>query len=202
MASEFDAAVAKCIGMLAETFGRTASGPMIDGYRIGLTGLSPQAVKHATAFALQKCKFMPSSAELREMAGEIKSEDRAELAWLAFDSAISQHSVYKTLIFDDPVINAVVRSLGGVGFIIEMTDEDYQFLRARFLKAYVAMARSGVNGDAVEPMIGYFDRVNGADAKSIVHIKTGLPPLPHLSQQQPESLTNKNHAEILKLKNA
>lgn len=199
MASEYDATVAQCIGMLAETFGRTASGPMIDGYRIGLTGLTPQAVKHATAFALQKCRFMPSSAELREMAGEIKIEDRAERAWLAFDSAISQHSVYKTLVFDDPVINAVVRSLGGVGLIIEMTDEEYQFFRARFLKAYAALARSGVSGEAAEPMIGYFDRVNGGDAKSVAFIKTGLPPLQHIPQHHPEA---KKPSEILKLKNA
>lgn len=203
MEAGFDVVVAQCVGVLAESFGRAASKPMIDGYRIGLSGLTPDEVKIATATALKKCKFMPAASELRELAGEIKVEDRAERAWLAFDAALSQHSVYRTISFDDAIINATVRSLGGISFIIEMDDEQYQFLRARFLKCYIALARSGVNGEATAPLLGHFDMVNvpaGHEPQKLTHIKTNMPALPGcaaIEQSQPQKPSG-----LLKIKKA
>ena len=202
MATAFDAAVAQCVGVLAESFGKTASKTMIDGYRMGLSGLTAEHVKLATATALQKCKFMPSAAELRELAGVVRVEDRAEIAWIAFDKAITEHSVYKTICFDDAVINAVVRSLGGVAVIVEMSDEQYQFLRARFLKAYVAIARAGVGAEGASPLLGYFDQVNGTNGKHVVLVKTGLPALPNMPAIEFTNNENNRPSELLRLKKA
>jgi Domain of unknown function (DUF6475) len=202
--SEFDSAVAVCVGILAETYGKAASAPMIEGYKMGLNGLSAEAVKAATASSMQRCKFMPTPAELREYAGEMKVEDRAERAWIAFDSALAKHSVYKSITFDDVVINATVRSLGGLAFIAEMDAEQYQFLRARFLKSYAALARSGVNGESCLPLIGHYDSVNlpaGYKEQELVKIETGLPMLPGaIAYEKPAA--NRLGFELPRLKKA
>ncbi len=175
--------VAICLGMLAEAFGRQASVPMIEAYRIGLAGLLPQQIKTAAAAALQSCKFMPSPAELRELSGVLRTSDRAEKAWLAFIEAVAKYGPYHTISFDDVAINAVVRSLGGWQAVCEVDGKEFEsFLRARFLKSYEALARSGVGVEQAAPLQGFFDQENlkrGFPAQPVKLIATGLTPLPN-----------------------
>jgi hypothetical protein len=178
MAKSFKATVDICVVMLAETFRRVASDPMLNAYRIGLEGLTPEQVELASHRALKESKFMPSPAELRELAGEMRIEDRAQVAWLAFDAALSRHSYYRTLTFDDVVINAVVRSMGGLAVVIETPADEYTGnFRARFLRAYEGLARSRLGSDQCGPLLGYHDKTNEASSAPVV-IHTGLPPLP------------------------
>jgi hypothetical protein len=174
-ADEHRVVVAECVTMLAEAWNRKISAPMFEAYRIGLFGLDVRSVQSATAAALRTAKMMPSPAELRELAGELRATDRAEKAWIAFDSAISRFGPYKSLSFDDPTINAVVRSLGGLAVVCELPADEYErFVRGRFLKAYESLWRSGVGHDQAAPLLGYFDRVNQESSEPVV-VKTGLP---------------------------
>jgi hypothetical protein len=174
--------VASCVALLAETFGKVASATRIEAYAIGLSGLSDEHVKAATQAALRSSKFMPSPAELRELAGEAKPEDAAERAWSQFSDAVTRYGPYKTLFFEDCVISAVVRSFGGLEVVIEYTDEEWQFFRARFLKAYAARRRTGVGDEEGAPLLGYADRINEGDDNRVVIEAPKMVPL--LSQQR------------------
>ena len=66
-----DKRFAATISGLAEAFGRKASVAMVRAYRIGLVGLTIEAIEQAAANALRTSKFMPSPAELRELTGEL-----------------------------------------------------------------------------------------------------------------------------------
>lgn len=157
----WDESLASCMALLGESFRRKDITPTtIKAYAIGLAGLSAAQVQAATHAAMRTSKFFPSPAELRELAGEAKPEDAAERAWAQFSGAISRHSIYQSLDFQDRVINAVVRSFGGLEVVMEYTDEEWQFFRARFLKAYAGRLRTGVGHEEGLPLLGYFDRKN------------------------------------------
>jgi hypothetical protein len=160
---------------------------MLGAYSLGLDGLSIEQIGTATQRALRTCRFMPSPAELRELAGELKHEQRAALVWLAFTKALSEHGYYHTVLFDDPALTATIRSLGGweqMTLIEEQEGPRFDTVfRDRFLKAYVALASSGVSQEQAAPLVGYFDRVNGMqghELQKIHHIATGLAPLPNV----------------------
>lgn len=197
MTNEFQQAVIIGVGMLAEAFTRKATPPMIKAYQIGLNGLAPQQVERACAVALRSCKFMPSPAELREFSGELRMSDRAERAWIALSDAVTRHGAYKSVTFDDTVINATVLSIGGWIAVCETEVKEFDtFLRNRFLKAYESLARTGVNGQACRPLPGRYEIENATNGYTpdsdrvkalngtvylgqLVAIETGLPALPN-----------------------
>lgn len=175
----FQDAVLDCVTMLAETFGRQVTKPTIMAYEVGLAGMTAEQVKSASAAALRTSRFMPTPVELRELGGTLRVSDRAERAWIAFDRALSEHSIYKTLLFDDVVINAVVRSLGGLQIAAETPADEYlNFYRARFLKAYEALARSRVGAEQCGALLGQFDQINGTGDNPPLVIPCGMPALP------------------------
>lgn len=176
--NSFRATVAKCVGILGESFGRKTTETTFEAYIMGLEGLTSEQVMFATKAATASCKFMPTPAELRELSGELRITDRAEKAWQAWEAAIRQHGGYKTLDFDDPAINATIRSLGGVQHLLDQDDEQYNnFTRKAFLKAYEAYFRMGVTGDVALPLLGSADSENqrlGYPTKEPIRIVTGL----------------------------
>lgn len=191
MAEKLRRSVVDSVTALAEVFGRTASEVTLRAYQSGLTGLSDEQVGMASAKALRQCRFMPTPAELRELAGEAKTEDRAQRAWASFDAALSGISVYKTVTFDDVVINAVVRAMGGIALIIELPAKEYfDNFRVRWLRCYESFARAMPGPEQCGPLLGYYDQQNQTSSEPLV-IATGLPPLanaPRIGQAQPVNL--------------
>ena len=173
--------IAGCVTILAETFGRKATPGMFKAYELGLRGLTADQVKFATQAALERCRFMPPPAELREMLF-VRVEDRAVKAWLAFERAVQRHGAISTVSFDDPVINATVRALGGWESVCDMPSSQFDtFLQKRFQDTYCALARGGVSAEQAAPLMGWADRengMNGYDQKPPVVIDTGMPALP------------------------
>lgn len=178
-----------CVTILAEAFGKTVSPGMFKAYQLGLRGLSGGQVAAATQRALETCRFMPSPAELREMLF-IKVEDRAVKAWLAFERAVVMNGYARSVTFDDPVINATVRALGGWEHCCSMPASEFDtFLQKRFQETYCSLARSGVSREQSEPLLGWFDRensINGYQQAKPVLITTGLPerPMPKIGNTQ------------------
>jgi hypothetical protein len=191
-----------CVTVLAEAFGRKLTKTTIEAYAIGLRGLSDQQIKKASEAAIQSCKFMPSPAELRELAGVARVSDRAELAWLALESAMGRLGAYKSVDFDDRVTNAVIRSLGGWQALFEVESKDWEFYRGKFLKSYEALSRAGVGDQQSAPLLGLFDQENmknGFGAKPPVLIATGIPgagPRGIEDQRKPKAIA----AELPKLR--
>lgn len=176
--SSFRATVAKCVGLLGEAFGRKTTEHTFEVYIMGLDGLTTEQVMTASRLAASSCKFMPTPAELRELSGELRISDRAEIAWQAWENAIRKHGGYKTLDFDDPAINATIRAIGGVQHLLDMDDGEYNsFARGRFLKAYEANFRAGVTGDVTMPLLGSHDIQNAKNnfaTSEPIRIITGL----------------------------
>ena len=118
-----------------------------------LIALLLPAVQQACYRAIRECKFVPKPAELREFIFG-KVEDRGLLAW----ADVLKHTGvggYAHVDFEDRVINAAIRSLGGwPDFLARLTPRDEKFTRMEFLKSYAAFAASGVSGEICEPLAG------------------------------------------------
>lgn len=145
------------ITALCETLGREASDAMLYGYWVALVDLPIEAVQRSVAKALRICKFMPSPAELRELSGESREEAAAILAWATVDKASAVGS-YRSVDFDDPIINAAIRTMGGWPALLEKTPQEFDtWARKEFIRVYVSLARSGVTGDICRPLPGLGD---------------------------------------------
>jgi hypothetical protein len=149
------------ISALAVSFGKEASEPLLMGYWLGLQDMPLPDVKRAATRAMRERKFMPVPAELRELAGELTPADRAVIAWDSAFKANREHGYYETVDFDDPAVNATVRSMGGWEAFAERLDaEDVAWLRKEFERVYQVYARRGVTAAEGAPLVGFHDRNN------------------------------------------
>lgn len=167
------------INALAATFGREPSEPLLLGYWMGLEDLDIHTVEVAAAKAMRTCKFMPTVAELRELGGELQPADRAALAWEAFAKALQLHGCYTSVDFDDKLINATVRNLGGWVKLNERLEQDGEtWVRKDFERVYGTFMRSGASTSQALPLGGLHEQSNagnGYDVTPPVLIETGLP---------------------------
>lgn len=143
------------IAALCLTFGREATEELYDAYWMGVSDLTIEALQTAVATAIRSSKAFPRPVELRQFAGEQTNEQRAIAAWGDVLRAVPR-GPYKHIDFQDPLINATVRNLGGwPTFIGRFEDEESEkWVRLEFLKAYQSFASSGVNGEACLPLTG------------------------------------------------
>lgn len=180
------AGIAAAVTMLAENFRQQVTKHTFDAYAVGLEGLTIKQIEAGVSRALRECKFMPSSAEIRQLSGELNGQDRAVKAWDAFEHAVIEQGGYRTVDFDDVVINATVRSLGGWEAVCTMPVKEFDtFLRQKFLTAYASHYASGVGEDEAAPLVGLFDRENarnGHEEQDVRMIITGLPPSPRTAR--------------------
>ena len=190
-------AITGCITMLAEVFGKTTSPALLKAYELGLRDLSVEQIAAAATEAVSTCRFMPPPAELRQLVyGRV--EDRAVKAWLCFERAVVANGYIKSVNFDDPVINATVRALGGWEHCCGMPAAEFDtFLQKRFQETYCSLCRAGVSSEQSAPLMGWCDRengINGYQQEAAKLIDTGMPtlPAPRISQkpkyERPETI--------------
>lgn len=177
---------AELIAALATSFNREADRPMLMGYKMGLEDLSINDIAKAIARAIRECKFMPKPAELRELAGAINWKQRAILAWDALDAAVVAHGYYRSVDFDDPVINATVRNMGGWQAVCDKPADEWQtFFRNNFERIYLLLCATGVSKEQAAPLTGHYASINGPaghQVESPVRIATGLSMLPQIER--------------------
>lgn len=168
-ADEFE----ETIAVLIAGVGRRMEPKMVDAWRVALSDLSVEQLQAAIVKCLREYKFagFPPVGQIREWAGAgeggLRIEDRAALAWDRVLEAIRNVGAYRSVNFDDPAINATIRTLGGWQTLCDAkADELRQFIRPRFLESYRANAAFGVSEAAAEPLAG----ILASDAGRFGHI--------------------------------
>ena len=169
------------VAAMAEMYRRELTTTGLKLYVAALADVPASDVEQAIVRAVAAEKWMPTPAELRELAGCANVADRAVYAFSAMESAISAVGSYRSPDFDDPLINAAVRMLGGWERVCGLPVEEFdKWFRKDFLATYETLARTGVNGDADAPLVGIHERTNrglgyGNGKSCAVRITTGLP---------------------------
>ena len=168
------------IEALASSFRAEATAALVLGYWMGLKDLELRDVERAVERALTTCKHMPRPVELRELSGEMSTDQRAVVAWDALRKTISLRGGYASVDFDDPVINATVRNLGGWSKICATPTEEFEkWTRKDFERVYASLCQSGVTAEAAAHLPGAHEIQNSAQGYLTggpFRVATGLPP--------------------------
>lgn len=174
--------LANVVNALAAAFNRPVTQALLEAYWIGLNDLAQADLARAAAAAIRTAKYMPTPADLRGLAGEMTPETRAVYAWESVQEAIAVAGYGRSVDFDDPLVNATLRNLGGwERFIERLEQEGPTWPRKDFERAYCSFARNGISADQAAPLGGEWDRLNAANgfpSKPPVRVLCGLPPHP------------------------
>jgi len=95
--------------------------------------------------------------------------DRALIAWGKTLEAMGRVGSYATVVFDDPVIHAVIDDLGGWVQVCRTKQDEMPFLQKRFCDAYKAYAKRGADLRYPAKLLGTTDLENaksGYDLKA------------------------------------
>lgn len=132
---------------MAENFGQTVTTAGVALRFEALKGFDIESVKAAAMSILGQRKYttMPTVADFLEHLGGGSVEDKAEVAAGKLLQVVAEVGCYKSLVFDDPVLMAVVESgFGGWPKLCgECNGKDERFLRKEIAKTYAAYARQG-----------------------------------------------------------
>lgn len=75
---------------------------------------------------------------------EGRGDERAGAAWRKLYGAIGSIGNYADVVFEDPIVHAIVDNEGGWVHVSLMTEEELKFMQARFNKQYTAyVSKSG-----------------------------------------------------------
>lgn len=127
-------------------------------YAAALADLPLPALDRAIAAALTRCRWFPTPAELRELAGVARPEDAAIGAWGIAFRAIGELGAWRSVTFDDALITAAVRHLGGWELFCAMTPDEIPHRRRDFERAYAAFARAGISPEQAAHLPGLHER--------------------------------------------
>ena len=169
------------VEILAESFTKSVTPLTIRAYDVGTADLPIEAVEAAVMIAIKDRKFMATVAEIRELAGVMSPDVRATKAWLTVKMAVPVWGAYRSVSFDDPLVNAVVRALGGWVQVCETPsgEKTDTWLRKNFETTYKSLLASGVSAEQAAPLHGLCAIANGAsghEGPEIVRIACNLPP--------------------------
>ena len=170
---------ATAILVLGEAYRQKVTDLTVRAYELVLSDLPVDVVEAACAKAMRVSKYFPSAYELREFAGVIPEKTRAAIAWESVESAVRIHGGYTTVLFDDPVVNAVIRNLGGWIHVCSLSIEEFnKWFRKDFESRYESFfqAQRGI----MEPLIGLHEKQNRGTGEPFDHcprklIATKLP---------------------------
>jgi hypothetical protein len=124
----------------------------VEAYEKHLLDLDFEPARAAIGRLAESCKFLPSIAEVRAAARDLRmGKQRTGMeAWGDVTYAIRAVGSYRTPTFIDPVVSRVVACMGWQELCL---GENESALRARFIEAYEAISDRELREEAVsEPL--------------------------------------------------
>jgi hypothetical protein len=172
---------AMLIESLAASFRVEPSEALLEGYWLGLRSLPIESIEAAVVRAIETAEHMPRPADLRRGSGVLTPASRAVIAFDSVGRAIRTHGHRASVDFDDPLVNATVRNLGGWGRVCSLPPEEFEkWYRKDFTAVYTALCESGATPDACRYLPGLDEAENAAAYPERVmppkRIATALPP--------------------------
>lgn len=178
--------------LIAGVFGmhmRDASNEVIDIYYRALEKYSIEELHTAFSEHVRNPDsgtFIPKPADIiRILEGD--SNKKSLEAWVKAYKAISHAGSGATVIFDDPIIHAVIYVLGGwERFCFEVTIKTEKFIKKDFLEFY-KMYLGKDNFEYPRKLIGRTERINNEkgflDQKLDIHYIGNFPDMKLLTQE-------------------
>jgi hypothetical protein len=155
--------LAIAVTALAESFRQTVTEALLLGYQMGLSGVPIEAAERACVIALQRCRFMPVPAELREIAltNGTSYASVAAHAFVTLQRAVVYVGEDRSVNFADGAINATVRRLGGWRRVCLLEPSEFdKWFKRDFTETYTRVIREGCREDELAYLPGLLELKN------------------------------------------
>jgi len=104
-------------------------------------------------------QFVPKPADIVKYI-DGGTETRSLEAWTKVHKSISAVGHYQSVVFDDPIIHAVIQEMGGWCKICEVLTKDVPFLAREFQKRYQGFSIKGGVREFPRMLVGFSDAHN------------------------------------------
>lgn len=135
---------AACMAVLEAGYPRTGklNPKQLDVWFDNLSDLTVEQLRKAVTTAIRQGDDWPTISKLRRYSGAdgIPAKDRPLLAWNAVTGALAELQAHHSPYFDDPVVNAVLRQLGGWPELTNTPANEMKWLQKDFCAAYIALS--------------------------------------------------------------
>lgn len=153
---------------VSELCGRTVSKQVINLWFGLLSRYTFDEVSKAFSLHLEREPRFPYPSDILGILNQSFS-DRALSALVKVERGMSLHGAYSTVIFDDPVIHAVIEELGGWIKSCQLKEDQFTWWKKDFRERYEHHIKHGLEYYYPSKLYGIFDMTN------LTH---GLPPQP------------------------
>jgi len=153
------AAIMESLGVVYQ---QQMSKELLKMYWMALQDVHLDQLEQAAAAHVATSQWFPKPCDLRSA----NPEADAVRAWDSAIAAIHHHGMYRHVDFEDQVVNATIRHLGGWPEFCSMDPKDESWIRKEFAKTYQALAKAGTSREQAAPLPGISEanqvtRVNG-----------------------------------------
>ena len=158
---------AECIAFLCAAVGKEMSAEQMKAWYAMLGDLSYSQLKAGIIATVRSYSFagFPAVGVIREncgaKSGNIATKDKPTLAWGDVRRAISRVGGYDSPKFDDPIIHATIRQLGGWVALCDSTAEELVWREKDFLRTYSALSPLNLPDEQTDRLTGISERENG-----------------------------------------
>jgi hypothetical protein len=127
---------------------------------VAMEGYPFEEIKSAFNRYIQTEKGMPEPVDIVKILRG-SGEDLTLSALIKVEEAMRVHGGYATVVFDDPIIHAVIRQLGGWVRLCSLPEEKFVWWRKDFKERYQHHLRMGLHQEDVPlKLSGIFDEAN------------------------------------------
>lgn len=157
----------KGMAILCEIYKREVTDLLLTGYYMVLSKLEDQQFEDAIQKILETRIYtdLPTPGDIYQ-AVIGNSEIKAIQALKKLEYAVDHYGYYYSMVFDDPIIHAVVDRMGGWEWMTTQTYEEWKWIRKDFTKLYSQLSSLNINLiDAPQRLIGYCERTNDSFEK-------------------------------------
>lgn len=140
MDEAFEVRFQEIFSTISEMYDKNPSPFVFELWFNSLKRFDMQAIDRAFSIHVQdpdNGKFMPKPADIVRII-EGSGQDSAFVAWTKFEKGLSSVGTYETVVFDDPLIHAVVSDMGGWIRLGQTTDKEIPFVKNEFCRRYQA----------------------------------------------------------------
>lgn len=137
-------------------YGKDVSGFALDVWWMALKGYDLAAITEAFNRHLMNPdsgQFAPKPADIVRML-QGSTQDAALTAWAKVDKAVRSIGPYQSVVFDDPLIHAVLHDMGGWIALSQKTEDEWPFVAKEFENRYRGFKSRGIVPEYSGVMVG------------------------------------------------
>lgn len=163
MSPDDEGKFAQLVYGLGEYYNKTLSDGVIELYWQSLKNFDYSDVSRAATLHMEdpdNGQFMPKIADFKRHIGGSK-QTQAMTAWTKVEKAVRQVGPWKSVCFDDPIINRVLLDMGGwISLCDTPTEKDFEFKGHEFTKRYQGYVLQGGVSEYPKQLTGHTSAIN------------------------------------------